>query len=45
MRLRSISERLRRLEKRPENMIPRFVATFEDGHNETIWGAEILRYR
>lgn len=42
--MRSISERLRRLENRPENQIPRFVATFEDGHNETLWGAEILRY-
>ena len=44
MKLRSIPERLRRLENRPENMIPRFVATFENGRTETLWGAEILRY-
>ena len=42
-RKEALSERLWRLENRPENMIPRFVAEFEDGHRETYWGAEVLR--
>lgn len=42
--MRSISARLELLEHRPQRQIPRFVAEFEDGHSETRWGAEILRY-
>lgn len=42
--MRSVAERLRRLERRPQNQIPRFTAAFGDGHTEILWGAEVLRY-
>lgn len=42
--MKSISARLERLEHRPQSQIPRFLATFEDGHTETFWGGEVLRY-
>ena len=42
--MKSISARLEQLENRPQNQIPRFSAAFEDGHTETFWGAEVLRY-
>lgn len=40
----SIEQRLQQLENRPQSAIPRILATFEDGHTETLWGGEILRY-
>ena len=42
--MRNVAERLRRLECRPQNQIPRFEATFEDGSIKVFWGAEVLRY-
>lgn len=42
--MKSISARLDALEHRPQNMIPRFTAVFEDGHTETFWGGEVPRY-
>lgn len=42
--MKSIAERLQRLENRPQSKIPRFLATFDDGHSEVFWGGEVLRY-
>lgn len=39
-----IGERIKKLETRPENLIPRFEVTFADGHTETAWGAALLSY-
>ena len=41
---RSIAERLKRLEARPQNAIPKFRIEFLDGHTEIAYGGTIIRY-
>ena len=42
--MRSISERLKRLEGRPQNQIPQFIIEHADGRRDHWRGMDILSY-
>ena len=42
--MRSIAQRLERLEHRPESMFPRFIIEYEDGHRENFTGADLISH-
>lgn len=42
--MKSISQRLAALERRPQSMIPRFTIEYADGHRENFIGTDIISH-